>query len=278
MSFSASRLRRTLRSISIGSLLVCAQVRAVVPAVIQRCELDLYLSRAEVGSSRTRLRIPLTSSVTPLVVRPGDPSVTAAWPGAAPADPAGADAASGAVTRRPTARRQCLGSVSGRSTPGEDTSRVYDASPIAAARSSAAESSRLTCAISSRLTPPSASITMRSRRRRPAAVTRTPSRSMPMAVTAGSSRPTIRVGVQRGPALRAGRADATVTRVTAHHDLLARDLCCCPLPASSLTGTRQCRAPLPAGAGQTPAIRRMACWGPGGPRGPDCWRRTRARW
>src|ERR1700685_373036 len=45
MSFSASRLFRTLRSISIGPLLV----RAVVGVAIQRGELDLYPSRAQVG-------------------------------------------------------------------------------------------------------------------------------------------------------------------------------------------------------------------------------------
>ena len=41
-------------------------------------------------------------------------------------DPARADPASVTVTwtRRPAARRQCLGSVSGRSTPGEETSSV----------------------------------------------------------------------------------------------------------------------------------------------------------
>src|ERR1700728_4458126 len=45
MSFSASRLFRTLRSISIGPLLV----RAVVGVATQRGELDLYPSRAQFG-------------------------------------------------------------------------------------------------------------------------------------------------------------------------------------------------------------------------------------
>ena len=69
MSFSASRLRRALRSMSIGFLLVCAQVRAVV----QRGELDLYPSRAELGVAELPA---LTVNVEPhpVGVRPGDPS------------------------------------------------------------------------------------------------------------------------------------------------------------------------------------------------------------
>src|SRR3974377_129429 len=59
MSFSASRPRRALRSMSIGSLLICAQVRTVQPARpaltqpalegVGRSELDLYSPRAKFG-------------------------------------------------------------------------------------------------------------------------------------------------------------------------------------------------------------------------------------
>src|SRR5450432_2825513 len=58
MSFSASRLRSALRSISIGSLLVCALVVivrvvdvvdvVVISGGVDPRELDLYLARAEV--------------------------------------------------------------------------------------------------------------------------------------------------------------------------------------------------------------------------------------
>src|SRR5260221_13376610 len=90
MSFSASRPRRALRSMSIGSLLVCAcaQVRAVHPAqptlaqptlaqptfaVVQRSELDLYPSPAEFGVAELPA---LSGNVEPhpVGVRPGDPS------------------------------------------------------------------------------------------------------------------------------------------------------------------------------------------------------------
>src|SRR5580692_2290433 len=54
MSFSVCRLRSALRSISIGSLLVCALVVGVLIASpgIDRCELDLYLARAELAVAK----------------------------------------------------------------------------------------------------------------------------------------------------------------------------------------------------------------------------------
>ena len=96
--------------------------------------------------------------------------------------------ASGAVEIAAIARRQCLGWVSGRSIPGEDTSSVYGASPIAFFASSRAETSRLTSAMSSRLTPPSASTMIRSTRRRPAVAILTASRSISKACSTGSIR------------------------------------------------------------------------------------------
>src|ERR1017187_5336731 len=92
-----------------------------------------------------------------------------------------------ARTSLPVARRQCLGSVSGRSTPGEETSRVWAAWPITPEASSSADTDRLSSAISSRPGLLSASTTTRSSQRRPAAVIRTDSRSMPAAMTTGSS-------------------------------------------------------------------------------------------
>src|SRR5580658_9319577 len=67
MSFSASRLFRTLRSISIRPLLV----RAIVGVAIQRGEFDLYLPRAQFGIAE------LTGGSVdvhphPAGVRPGD--------------------------------------------------------------------------------------------------------------------------------------------------------------------------------------------------------------
>ena len=62
---------------------------------------------------------------------------------------------------------------------------MYGKSPITATVSSAADSSRLTAAASSKLTPRSLSTTTRSSLRLPAAVTRTDSRSIPAAATTG---------------------------------------------------------------------------------------------
>src|SRR5271170_7928069 len=69
MSFSASRLRRTLRSISIGPLLV----RAVAGGRVQRGELDLYPPPAEFGVAELPA---LSVDVEPHSpgVRPGDAS------------------------------------------------------------------------------------------------------------------------------------------------------------------------------------------------------------
>src|SRR3954469_11626875 len=92
-----------------------------------------------------------------------------------------------ATTRRPTARRQCRGSVSGRSTPGEVTSSVYGLSPVASLLSRASDTTRETAAIASMSTPPSRSTMTRITLRRPAALTATSSRSKPAAVTTGSS-------------------------------------------------------------------------------------------
>ena len=90
-------------------------------------------------------------------------------------------------TSRVRLRRQCRGAVSGRSTPGEVTSRTYGAPPIASDSSSAAETAVLTPATVSRPTPPSRSTTTRSSRRLPAGVTTTSSRSSPWSATTGSS-------------------------------------------------------------------------------------------
>src|SRR5215469_10248110 len=93
MSFSASRPRRALRSISIGSLLSCAQVRTLIrpppqpcpqaqplhalaqPVLVgvQRSELDLDPSRAELGIAEPPA---LPGDVEPhaVSVSAGDPS------------------------------------------------------------------------------------------------------------------------------------------------------------------------------------------------------------
>src|ERR1700730_4366952 len=75
MSFSASRLRMALRSMSIGFLrpLVCAQVRTVVQVVVQRGELDLYPSRAELGVADLPA-LTVNVELHSVGVRPGDPS------------------------------------------------------------------------------------------------------------------------------------------------------------------------------------------------------------
>src|SRR5580693_3607362 len=79
MSFSASRLRRTLRSMSIRSLLV----RAVVPvAVVQRGKLDLYPPRAELGEAEFPA-LPVDLKPHPLGIRPGDASRYSRRPGPA---------------------------------------------------------------------------------------------------------------------------------------------------------------------------------------------------
>src|SRR5437879_13823737 len=54
MSFSVCRPRSALRSMSIGSLLVCALVVGVLVAWpgADRCELDLYLARPEVSVAK----------------------------------------------------------------------------------------------------------------------------------------------------------------------------------------------------------------------------------
>src|SRR5579872_6529134 len=70
MSFSASRLRRTLRSMSIGPLLV----RAVVPVVVvQRGKLDLYPPRAELRVAEFPA-LPVDLEPHSLGIRPGDAS------------------------------------------------------------------------------------------------------------------------------------------------------------------------------------------------------------
>src|ERR1022692_40126 len=76
MSFSASRLRRTLRSISIGLLLV----RAVVRGVIQPGELDLNPPRAEVAIAEPP-GIALHVERHAAGIRLADPAVHAVRPG-----------------------------------------------------------------------------------------------------------------------------------------------------------------------------------------------------
>src|SRR5215472_18113215 len=85
MSFSASRPRRALRSMSIGSLLSCAQVRTGIrpsaqPALaqpvlvgLQRSELDLDPSRAELGIAEPPA-LTLDIEPDPVGVSAGDPS------------------------------------------------------------------------------------------------------------------------------------------------------------------------------------------------------------
>src|SRR5215472_8071150 len=85
MSFSASRPRRALRSMSIGSLLSCAQVRTGIrpptqslPAQpvlvgVQRSELDLDPSRAELGIAEPQA-LPRNVEPDPLGVSAGDPA------------------------------------------------------------------------------------------------------------------------------------------------------------------------------------------------------------
>src|SRR5262245_24612053 len=94
MSFSASRPRRALRSMSIGSLLSCAQVRTVHPpgrpspcppsrpwpalaqpvlVGVQRSELDLDSSRAELGIAEPPA-LPRNVEPYPVGVSAGDPS------------------------------------------------------------------------------------------------------------------------------------------------------------------------------------------------------------
>src|SRR6201996_9236948 len=115
------------------------------------------------------------------------------------------DPASGTRTLRPAARCQCRGWLSGRSTPGEETSSVYGRLPITSDASSLGESSRLTWAASSRPTPWSLSTTIRSSRRRPALVTLTDSRSMPSACSTGRATFMIWSESGGGPAGRSGR-------------------------------------------------------------------------
>src|SRR5712691_12911159 len=86
MSFSASRLRRTLRSMSIGLLLIRALVRAVTRVLvcavtrvlgcdrIQAGELDLYLARAE-GVVAVLAALPVDVDPHPVLVRAGDPAL-----------------------------------------------------------------------------------------------------------------------------------------------------------------------------------------------------------
>src|SRR5450755_242187 len=86
MSFSASRLRRTLRSMSIGLLLIPALVRAVLAAGvtdgIQAGELDLYPARAEGFIAESQ---PLAVDVDqhPVLVSAGHPALDGRRVGAA---------------------------------------------------------------------------------------------------------------------------------------------------------------------------------------------------
>src|SRR6476660_3130566 len=95
------------------------------------------------------------------------------------------------LTSLPTARRQCRGSVSGRSTPGELISNWYSPGKISpascSARSSALPSARARSEIRSWSTPPSWSTTTRTTYRRPAGSTVRSSRSQPTAAAAGSA-------------------------------------------------------------------------------------------
>src|SRR5450755_728242 len=105
ISFSLSRLRSTLRSMSIASR---SKLSWRVP------ELHLDGSRAERGVTETAAGLRVTVDVQGHLI------------GVSRDDPAPDQARIGDrdLDQAPTARRQCLGSVSGRSTPGEETSSV----------------------------------------------------------------------------------------------------------------------------------------------------------
>ena len=178
MSFSLSRLRRTLRSMSIGLPLVPPRALALVRCA-PTAELDLHLAGSQLLIAELSCWPPISRTTPSGLAVMTRPSTVSGYPGA--------PGASGARTSRPCARRQCRSAVSGRSTPGELTSSVYAVSPMTPELSSSADSDRLSTAMSSRPGPPSASTTMRSRRRRPAAATRTDSRSRPADRTTGSS-------------------------------------------------------------------------------------------
>src|SRR5690606_7199757 len=96
------------------------------------------------------------------------------------------------VTSRPRARAKCLGSVSGRSVPGLETSRTCSPRKTSVA-SSASATARETSAIASRLRAPSCSdsrsTVTRTRVRLPAGWTVTSSRWRPASLTAGAMTP-----------------------------------------------------------------------------------------
>ena len=148
------------------------------------------------------------------------------------------------ATNRVRLRRQCRGKVSGRSIPGEDTSRVYASSPSTSLISSASDTTWDTVATWSRLMPPSVSTRTRTTSRRPTERMSTSSSSRPVSCTAGSSkamtwsrrRASERRGV--GPDLRPAdelpdmkRLLQTVERNAAARAVRRRAvLCCCGDP------------------------------------------------
>src|SRR6185437_11772295 len=87
-------------------------------------------------------------------------------------------------TSRDRLRRQCRGAVSGRSTPGDVTSRWYGAAMSLSCWSNASDTARLTAGVSSSPTPASESMTTRINRRWPARSSSRFSSSNPVPATA----------------------------------------------------------------------------------------------